>query len=230
MTSQENTVKLWNYIIKGLKSGKIKPIVCAKSVCVDAEFVSPENVGKEHVVWSNGKVEKTITLTDDMVLLTTLDSQGNPVIDSEGHKNTYDMKISKFQKTYPKQINGHYVKDPYSEGAVCIMIKFPEDFIPEEGITMLPPNWGGYEGTLMSGGAIMLPFDPTKSLEEQIQAWEKEGFDKIDWYPNNEPYTYSRTDKFGTFKDPELQVTFGQTRQYEGNPYNQKTNDSGKVE
>ena len=228
MLNQDNTKKLWDYILKGIKLGTLKPEVCAKSVCVDARFVKPEEVGQKHIVWSHGKIEKTITLSDNIVLLTTLDKQGKPVIDSEGHENVYDMEIAKFKKTYPKQINGHYVKDPYSDGSVCIMIKFPKGFISEEGITILPPNWGGYEGKLMPGGAIMLPFNSARSLEGQIWAWEKEGFDKVDWYPNNEPDTYSECDKYGTFKDENLRKVFDQSKQYEGYPYGQRANDKFK--
>lgn len=222
MNKQENTQKLFAFIIDNVKQGKLVPKVCAKSVCVDAREVKPEEVGTKFTVWSHGKVEKEVVLTEDMMLLTTLDENGNPVVDSAGHLNVYDMKKSKFQKTYPKQINGHYVKDPYDKGSVAIVIEMPAGFVPEEGITILPPNWGGYEGTLMQGGVIMMPFNPERSLEGQIWEWENNGANGLDWYPNNEPNTYSECDKNGTFKNPALRKTFGQTKEYEGYPYSKK--------
>lgn len=222
MSVQTNTEKLFKYIIEGVKQGTLQPKVCAKSICVDAREVTPEEVGTKFTIWSHGKVEKEVVLTEDMMLLTTLDENGQPIVDSEGHLNTYDMKKSKFQKTYPKQINGHYVKDPYEKGSVSIVIELPDGFVPEEGITVLPPNWGGYEGTLMQGGVIMMPFDPTRSLQGQIWEWEKQGATQLDWYPNNEPSTYSECDKNGTFKDPALRRTFAQTKEYEGYPYSKK--------
>ena len=227
-TPEEATQKLFNHIISGVELGKLKPVVCAKSAMVDARDPRPEEIGKPLQVWTNGKLEaneKYIVKEDDKIL-TTLNPDGSAKLDEFGHANEYLMPAKKLDSRYPKKINGHYVAD----NTPSVMVKLSDSIIPEEGITVVPPGWWGSTGTLHKGGAIMLPFDPTKSLEEQIQAWEKEGFDKIDWYPNNEPYTYSRTDKFGTFKDPELQATFGQTKQYEGNPYNQKTTDSGKVE
>ena len=75
-TPAEMTKKVFDYVIAKLKSGDLQPMVCAKSVCVDAHFVTPEEVGKEHIVWSHGKVEKTITLSEGMVLLKTLDENG----------------------------------------------------------------------------------------------------------------------------------------------------------
>lgn len=218
----EMTDKIFEYVINEIKNGKIKPRVCAKSVCVDAEIVKPEDYGKEHIVWSQGKIEKTLTLKENMVLLTTLDKEGNPVIDKEGHKNVYDLKLEKFIKTYPKQINGHYVKDPYDKGSVMIAISIPENLITEEGLTFLPPAWGGYEGTLVKGGALMFPFDPNRSLEGQIWAWEQEGSKSLDWYPNNEPQTYSNCDKNGTFEDKSLRELFKQDKQFEGYPYNKQ--------
>lgn len=217
-TPEEMTKKIFNYVISKIKSGELKPIVCAKSVCVDAHVVTPDEVGKEHIVWSHGKVEKTLTLTEGMVLVTTLDESGKPVLDEFGHENVYDMKLAKFQKNYPTQINGHYVKDPYAKGSVMIAVKLSDEII-KEGITMLPPNWGGYEGTLVKGGFLMFPFDPNRSLEGQLWAWEQEGFDKLDWYPNNEPQTYSPCDRNGTFENEELRNLFGQTKEFEGNPY-----------
>lgn len=217
-TPAEMTKKVFDYVIAKLKSGDLQPMVCAKSVCVDAHFVTPEEVGKEHIVWSHGKVEKTITLSEGMVLLKTLDENGNPIVDEAGHENVYDMKASKFQKNYPTQVNGHYVKDPYAEGSVMLAVKLPDEIV-KDGITMLPPNWGGYEGTLVKGGILMFPFDPKRSLEGQIWAYEQEGYDKLDWYPNNESQTYSVCDKNGTFENEALRKTFNQTKEYEGNPY-----------
>ena len=217
-TPQEMTEKVFCYVVSKIKSGEIKPVVCAKSVCVDAHIVTPEEVGKEHIVWSRGKVEKTITLSDGMVLLKTFDENGKPVVDEAGHENVYDMKLAKFQKNYPTKVNGHFVKDPYAPGSVMISVKIPDEII-KDGLTMLPPNWGGYEGTLVKGGILMFPFDPARTLEGQVWAWEQEGFDKLDWYPNNEAQTYSECDRNGTFKSESLRKTFGQTKEYEGNPY-----------
>lgn len=228
MTSQETTKALFDYVINQIKAGNIKPTVCAKSVCVDAHYVTEDEIGKEHIVWSHGKVEKTITLRQDMVLLKTLDHNGEPVIDEYGHENIYDMKLQKFQKTYPAQINGHYMKDPYAEGSVMNAIALPDEVV-DEGITMCPPNWGGYEGTLMKGGTLMFPFDPEKNLNEQVDAWEKTGYNKIDWYPNNEAYTYSPCDKNGTFKNEELRNTFNQDKPYLGDPYSTETKVKGNT-
>lgn len=221
------TEMLFDYIISGLESGEFEPVVCAKHVCVDAHLVTPEEYGKEHVVWSHGKVEKTITLQEGMVLLKTLDKNGNPVVDEMGHENVYDMKISKFLTNYPKEVNGHYVKDPYAEGSVMVAVKLPDEMIGD-GITILPPNWGGYEGTLMKGGILMFPFDKDRSLEGQLWAWRQEGFDKLDWYPNNEADTYSPCDKNGTFENQALRKTFEQDKPYEGNPYKTKTSSKAK--
>ena len=220
---KERNQALFSHIINGIKSGEIIPKVCAKSVAVDAHTVVPEEVGTKHIVYSHGKVEKEIVLTQDMVLLTTLNAQGNPIIDKNGNTNTYDMKLAKFLKTYPKQVKGgHFVKDPYAQGAVMVSVALPKEMV-KDGITLLPPGWGGYEGTLIPDGIIMLPFDSNLTLEEQINEWEKQGADKLDWYPNNEADTYSPCDKNGTFKDINLRKLFEQNKQFEGNPYKQKS-------
>lgn len=226
MPIEQRNQAVFDYIIAGIRAGQITPVVCAKSVAVDAREVQPEEYGQEHIVYSQGKVEKVVTLGEGMMLLTTLDKNGNPVVDAQGHTNTYDMKKSKFEKNYPKEVNGHRVKDPYAPGSVMISIRIPEALI-QEGITLLPPNWGGYEGTLVSGGVLMFPFNPELSLEEQIAAWIKEGADKLDWYPNNEPQTYSRCDKNGTFMDPALRELFGQDKQFLGEPYPAKSSSMG---
>lgn len=223
---EQRNQALFSYIMNNLKTGALKPTVCAKSVAVDAHIVTPEEVGKKHTVYSHGKVEKQIELTADMVLLTTLDSQGNPVIDENGNTNTYDMKLAKFMKTYPKQVDGgHFVKDPYTKGSVMIAVSLPKKLIAD-GITLLPPGWGGYEGTLMQDGVIMLPFDPNLKLEEQIKEWEKQGADKLDWYPNNEANTYSPCDKNGTFENENLRKLFEQEKSFEGNPYQKSQEDA----
>lgn len=210
---------LFDYIMNGIKDGSIHPEICAKSVAVDARQVKPEEVGQKHTVYSHGKVEKEITLAEDTVLLTTLDTQGKPVIDQNGNTNTYDMKLAKFMKTYPKQVKGgHFVKDPYAPGSVMVAVKIPENVIAD-GITMLPPGWGGYEGTLMAGGIMMFPFDPSLKLNDQVKAWETQGADKLDWYPNNEANTYSRCDKNGTFENENLRNLFEQDKPFEKTPY-----------
>ena len=102
-----------------------------------------------------------------------------------------------------------------------LSVKLPDDIV-KDGLTMLPPNWDGYEGTLLKGGILMFPFDPNRSLEGQIWAYEQEGYDKLDWYPNNEAQTYSACDKNGTFENESLRKTFNQTKQYEGKVYSKE--------
>ncbi|MBR4004034.1 MAG: hypothetical protein IKI95_08355 [Clostridia bacterium] len=216
---EERNAALFTHIMNGIKAGEITPTVCAKSVAVDAHTVTAEEAGRTHTVYSHGKVEKEITLTEGMVLLTTLDKNGEPVIDENGNTNTYDMGLAKFMKNYPKQIGGHFVKDPYAKGSVMASVALPKEMVGDEGITLLPPGWGGYEGTLMEGGIVMFPFNPELSLPEQVQAWEAEGADKLDWYPNNEADTYSACDKNGTFADESLRRLFDQGKEYEGTPY-----------
>lgn len=221
---EQTNQALFDYIMNGIKTGEIRPTICAKSVAVDAHKVSPEEVGKKHTVYSHGKVEKEITLAEDTVLLTTLDTQGNPVIDEKGNTNTYDMKLAKFLKTYPKQVKGgHFVKDPYAPGSVMAAVKVPDNLI-KDGITMLPPGWGGYEGTLIAGGIMMFPFDAKLNLKDQVKAWEEQGANKLDWYPNNEANTYSRCDKNGTFEDENLRKLFEQDKVFEKTAYTYQDN------
>ena len=217
-TPQEISKQVFHYVISKIKSGDIKPQVCAKCVCVDAHLVTPDEIGKKHIVWSHGKVEKITTLTEGMVLVKTLDENGKPVVDQSGHENIYDIKLEKFLKNYPIKINGHYMKAPYTKDSIMVAIKLPDNII-QDGLTLLPPNWGGQEGTLVKEGLLMFPFNPNKSLEEQIEDWELKGFDKLDWYPNNETQTYADCDKNGTFKSEALRKTFNQTKPYEGHPY-----------
>ena len=200
------TEQLFNAIIRGLENRQLNAEIQAKCVCVDARTVSKEEVGKKHVVWSKGKVEKTLVLMPNMVLIKTLGKDGKPVIDKLGHENVYDMDAAKFTKKYPKQINGHFVQD----GTPMLTVSLPEELVPEEGITILPPNWGGYAGTLMKGGLIMFPFDPNLSIEANIEAIKKQGATSIDWYPNNEPDTYAPCYNNGIFKDSQLRETFNQ--------------------
>ena len=215
---KERNEFLFAYIMENLKKGKFIPRLCAKSVSVDVHFVTEEEIGKPFTTYSHGKIEKEFTLERDMVLLTTLDKEGNPILDEKGNKNIYDMEVLKFFKRYPIKINGHYAKDPYTPGAVMVAIKLPNEFV-EDGITILPPSWKGYEGTLMQGGILMFPFNPSLTLSEQIKEWEEKGVNGIDWYPNNEPYTYDICDKNGTFKDEKLRVLFGQEKEFDSTPY-----------
>lgn len=213
---KKTTKFIFDYVILKLKTGEIKPVLCAESVSsVDAHMVTPDEVGKTHIVWSHGKIEKTIILQENMVLLKTLDKNGKPILDENGHENVYDVKIEEFQKIYTTKVDGRYAKDPYADGTVKIAITLPDEIV-KDGLTLLPPNWDGNEGTLIKNGVLIFPFDKTKTLNEQISYYESQGFDKVDWYPNNESQTYSACDKNGTFKSEVLRKIFNQTKMYEG--------------
>ena len=218
LSDQQRTAYVFAYIMEGVKAGAIKPMVCAKSTWVDAHFVTAEEAGQEHIVWSQGKVEKVVILQEGMVLITTLDENGNPILDSDGHTNTYDMSATKFAKNYTLEIDGHYVKDPYDKGSVMVAVELPAELVGE-GLTILPPNWGGYSGTLMPGGYIMLPYKSGSSLLGQVYEWEQVGVAALDFYPNNEPQTYSECDKNGTFRDPALRKRFEQNQEYQGEAF-----------
>lgn len=208
LSPKEATKELFNFIINGLENGELWPVLQAKCVCVDARPVEDEEVGKQFTVYSHGKVEKVITLEKGMMLLTTLDKNGEPIIDEAGHTNTYDMSEAKFKKKYPNKINGHYMQD----GAPMFTVTIPEDIMPEAGITILPPGWGGYEGTLMKGGIIMMPYDSSLMAADLFQSYIDQGAEGLDWYPNNEPDTYAPCSKYGIFKDEDLRKTFNQER------------------
>ena len=115
------------------------------------------------------------------------------------------------------------MKDPYAPGSVMAAVKVPDKLIAD-GITMLPPGWGGYEGTLIAGGIMMFPFDPKLNLKDQVEAWEAQGANKLDWYPNNEANTYSRCDKNGTFEDENLRKLFEQDKIFEKTAYTYQDN------
>lgn len=206
----DQTQEFFAEVIDGVEKGTIKAKIKAKCVCVDARKAKAEEVGTKFTVWSHGKVEKEITVKEDTVFLTTLDRNGNPIIDEKGHENTYDMPLAKFNKKYKKHENGHYVQDT----TPMITIKLPDSMIPEQGKKLLPPCWGGYEGTLMRGGLVMLPFNPELSREDQIEEWKKylKSGASVDWYPNNEAETYATCDRDGIFKDEDLRVLYGQTK------------------
>ena len=122
------------------------------------------------------------------------------------------MSKEKFEKRYTKNAQGHYEQDR----TPMATIKLPDDwFVDNDQITFLPPNWGGYEGTLVKGGYIMLPVNTKLSKQEQIEAWKKEGAKNLDWYPNNEPETYAKCDKNGIFEDEDLRELFGQSKEIE---------------
>lgn len=209
----EQTQQFFSEVISGVENGSIKAKIKAKCVCVDARQATKEEVGTKFTVWSHGKVEKEITVKEDTVFLTTLDRNGNPIIDEKGNANTYDMPLAKFSKKYKKHENGHYVQDT----TPMVTIQLPDSMIPEQGKKLLPPCWGGYEGTLMRGGLVMLPFNPQLSREEQIDEWKKylNSGANVDWYPNNEAETYATCDRNGIFKDEDLRELYGQTHSAE---------------
>jgi len=157
----ERTATFLTLLKNGLGSGDYQIITQAKCVCVDARQATPEEIGEKFTVYSHGKVEKEFIIQEDTVFLTTLDKNGKPIIDEQGHTNTYDMPLAQFNKKYHLHENGHYVQDP----TPIATIKIPEDSIPEQGITVVPPFWGGYEGTLMRGGLIMMPLNTELSNE-----------------------------------------------------------------
>ena len=137
----------------------------------------------------------------DTVFITTLDRNGEPIVDESGHRNIYDMPVDKFRKKYRKLKNGHYVQN----AVPVATIKLGDDIIPEDGIKLLPPCWGGYEGTLMRNGIIILPFNSELTTKQQLNEWKRYlSGEIIDWYPNNEPDTYAICDKRGIFKDQTL--------------------------
>lgn len=158
----------------------------------------------------HGQVEKVFTVEEDTVFVTTLDRKGNPVIDEKGYKNIYNMSLAKFNKKYKRHENGHFVQAP----TPMITIKLPDTMIPEQGIKLLPPCWGGYDGTLMRGGLLMLPYNPDLTKSEQIKEWEEycTSGKLVDWYPNNEANTYAVCDKNGVFQDAELRELYGQNK------------------
>lgn len=205
---EKETKEFFAQIIEGVKNGSLVPILQAKCICVDARKARADEVGTEFTTYSQGKVEKVFTVKEDTVFVTTLDRNGEPVIDKKGNKNIYDMSETKFNKKYKLHKNGHYVQDP----TPMVTIKLPDSMIPEQGKKLLPPCWGGYDGTLMRGGLIMLPYNPKLSKSEQIKVWETyltKG-ESVDWYPNNEAGTYAVCDKNGVFEDPELRGLYGQ--------------------
>lgn len=206
----EDTQKFFKEVIDGVEKGSIKAKIQAKCVCVDARQAKADQVGTKFTVWSHGKVEKEITVKEDTVFLTTLDKNGNAIIDEKGNTNTYDMPLAKFSKKYKKHENGHYVQDT----TPMVTIQLPDSMIPENGKKLLPPCWGGYDGTLMRGGLVMLPFNPELSREKQIEEWKKylNSGANVDWYPNNEAETYATCDRDGVFKDADLRELYGQTK------------------
>lgn len=209
----EDTQGFFKDVIDGIEKGSIKAKIQAKCVCVDARQATKEEVGTKFTVWSHGKVEKVIDVKEDTVFLTTLDRNGNPIVDEKGHDNTYDMPLKKFAKKYKKHENGHFVQDT----TPMITVKLPDELIPEQGKKLLPPCWGGYEGTLMRGGLVMLPFNPELSREEQIKVWREyiTSNVNVDWYPNNEAETYATCDRNGIFKDEDLRELYGQNHSAE---------------
>ena len=205
---KERSKAFLKWVLEQIRAGKVKVVLQAKCVCVDARQATPEEVGTKYQVWSHGKLETEYDVQEGSYFVTTLDKNGKPVVDNEGHMNTYVMTAKKFGQRYHKHPNGHYAPDQTPVATILI----DPDLIPEEGIELLPPNWYGGKGVLMKGGLFMLPYDPSLSDEEQLAAWEAYITDDaiVDWYPNNEPETYARCNKEGVFADPELRELFGQ--------------------
>lgn len=206
---KERSKAFMSWVLDQVKKGQAKVVLQAKSVCVDARVVGPEEAGKMHTVWCKNKVEVEYELQEGAILITTLGKDGKPELDAGGHDNTYQQtNPAKFAKTYHKHPNGHYAPD---QTPVATILINPE-LIPEAGIELLPPNWGGYTGKLMKGGLVMLPYDPSLTGEQQLAVWESYIKDdaSVDWYPNNLAGTYSECNSKGIFKDPELRELFQQ--------------------
>lgn len=204
-TTQEFFLK----VITAVENGELPVKIQAKCICVDARLAKPHEIGTKFTVWSHGKIEKEIIVSEDTVFITTLDENGRPIIDKEGRLNIYDMPFGKFKKKYHPHKNGYFVQDPTPMATINA-----SDIISTDSITLLPPCWNGYTGTLMKNGLIMLPLNPELSFSEQVEVWKSylQG-NLIDWYPNNEPDTYAPCDKYGKFKSKKLRKLFEQTPQ-----------------
>lgn len=223
---------LFDSLIECIKFKIVKPEIKAKRTCVDMQVVLPEEEGTIHTVWENGKIKERVILDYGMVLLTVLNKYGKPVVDKMGHKTVYVMTASKFDKEFPKfTLSKHYISNatphyvvnfkdiPFNifynkiDKEVFKFTNFDENYVKENGITFFPPNWNGHTGTIVKEGMIMFPYYKNLSLEEHVKKWEEIGYDKLDWYPNNNPKTYAKCNKNGNFEDENLRKLFGQSQE-----------------
>lgn len=202
----EATKEFFLKIITAVENGELQVELQAKCVCVDARLAMPKEVGKKYTIWSHGKIEKEIIVQEDTVFIVTLNENGYPVIDDQGHLNIYDMPLAKFKQKYRLDKNGHYVQDQKVMATIDV-----GDYAGEDGRILLPPCWNGHTETLMKGGLLMLPYNSEFTFEEHMKFWKSYlNGNAIDWYINNEPETYAPCDKNGKFKSKRLRKLFNQ--------------------
>ena len=78
---------------------------------------------------------KKIIVTEDTIFLTTLDKNGKPIIDENGHENTYDMPMKKFVK---KGMKSSPIKINYRKAKIFIVyIEMKENYKLEEKVMLL---------------------------------------------------------------------------------------------
>lgn len=226
--SVKNTHLLYGGIINLIKEGKVVPTIQAKHQRV---YIRPAVVGEKIYVEAD-KAEYTAVEGQYVVYN---DSKNRYLVNEKAYKR-YEQDENLETKIDADQLE---VKGFKPKGLPQLVVKVDDlkNIIDINDFTYFPSNWWGSTNTIAEGFVIILPFDSTKSLKENVASFEQlyETFPKVgtpkeevtaylssgkglDCYAIDKDHvdTYAICDKKGTFKDPVLKAKAHQTEAYLG--------------
>ncbi len=148
--SEFKKVNIIEYVKEGLENGKLVPIQAKKTA---PTHLVPGTLGEEVISWVENKdgtsriereekVEKDSETEQPGWIATKVDSNGNPVIDGNGHKNQWIIKDSFFRANYePSKVGDNL----YQKKAVQTLVQIPDniEFENKKGKVMTVEA-GGY--------------------------------------------------------------------------------------
>lgn len=131
LIQQFQNIDVKKYVEQLFNSGK-KPFMAKKSANVIA--VKADGGEKVDVYTKNGNLQSRQTAKQGDIILTRADQNGKPVIDSNGHKNSWIVPYDKFSKKYD-------LKNPIKKG-VYAPIGGPQKFIQIDKDISFNASWG----------------------------------------------------------------------------------------
>ena len=110
MSKNHTFVDIKNYV-DSLKTKGVKRVIAVKKGCITARPAVP---GEKIETWtSDGKLESVAKGAADCFVVTKCDEAGNPLVDSFGYTNSWQMPAAKLQMKYDKK--GHLYCPKYIE-------------------------------------------------------------------------------------------------------------------
>lgn len=223
-----NTRELYHRVISGIECGAIVPEMKAKHQRV---YIRPAVPGEIIEVPADNA---TYTATEGQYVVYN-DKNNRYLVNQKAYKK-YEQDSNMEIK---KDADGLEIKGHKPKGKVALVVHV-NDLNMElgDGFTYFPSGWWGSTDTVKEGFDIVLPFDETKTLQENVEDMRKAYLtlpeagalkEEVEQYlcsgkgpdiyglDDGHVDTYARCDRKGTFADLKFRIKAGQENKvYEG--------------